>query len=54
MPNKHNPEKKCLTLWVHKDFEKWLKSEAKKRGTSKSELIRLACRKWYEKGAKDE
>jgi hypothetical protein len=50
MPNKHDSERVCLSLWVHKDFKRWLKVESKRRHMTMSEWIRLACRKLYERG----
>jgi hypothetical protein len=54
MPNKREPNKKLLSLWVHKEFNAALKKEARALGVSKSELVKRALRAWYyNKGTKE-
>jgi hypothetical protein len=53
MPNKRDSRKVLLSLWVRKEFDAFLKKEARVLGVSKSELVKQALRKWYSEGSKE-
>jgi hypothetical protein len=53
MPNKRDSRKVLLSLWVRKEFDAFLKKEARALGCSKSELVKQALRKWYYEGSKE-
>jgi hypothetical protein len=50
VPNKRDPDKRLLNVWVSREFYEIITKSAKKQGTNKSELARAALWQSYMRG----